>query len=186
MPRYMTAQRALGLLLAIFVLQACTCFGVPLESYSSRLAASGSEPPAGGSALLPPPPRLDCDQLRLTSPLEGLPNGVATFYWNSLAGVLGYRINLYADSGAFLAGFDAPGDATNLSADVSQSAIGGQFIIQVEFIGVGSQGNECRRMLTLLREAPNLSDPAQPPQPPAQPGMTPTPTCDENPYADYC
>lgn len=181
MLRHMTAQGALGLLVMIFVMQSCTCYGIPLEEYPPFMA-SGSQAPADSAALPPPPPGLDldCDQLRLTSPLDGLPNGVATFYWDPLAGAQAYRINLYADSGAFLAGFDAPGDATNLNADVSQNAIGGQFTLQVDFIAADSQGRECRQTLTLLREAPN------PAQPPAQPAITPTPTCEENPSADYC
>lgn len=189
MPASLKLHQALSLLFAVVILQACTCFGIPFDKYFP-IFSSGDQPPTATPTPIPAPlpassvllPRgMDCAELRLTSPLDGLPNGMAAFYWDALPGAESYRINLYSDSGGYLAGFSAAGDQTNLTADVSWNAIGGQYIIQLEFLAEDSAGNECRQTFTLFREAPVIPDvPVSEPQP------TATPTCRENPDAPYC
>ena len=185
----MKLHQALGLFIVILMLQACTCFGVPIDKYFPSLFAETTPPsqPHLQEGVNTSSPTLNCDALRLTSPLDGLPNGTATFYWDALPGATGYQINLFSDVGAFLAGFDATGDQTNLSADVSMGAIGGQYILGVEFIALGAQNQRCRQAYTLMREAPP-SQPVQPESGPPEPEpiISPTPTCEELPGADYC
>ena len=184
-------HRALGLFVVMFVVQACTCNGRTYEWYqcyylgggcdayldqldgvrnSSPQPTATSQPVTASS-----PAALNCDALRLTSPLDGLPNGTATFYWDALPGATGYQINLFSDGGVFLAGFDAVGDQTNLSADVSMGAVGGQYVLGVEFVALGAQNQACRQAYTLMREAPSQ---------PAPPAPRPTPIPEDEPEVD--
>src|SRR5690606_140607 len=125
----------------------------------------------------PPVTGLDCTNFRLTSPRDGLANGAVTFFWDSLEGATSYRINIYDEYGGHLAGFDAGADQTNLTADVSWNAIGGQFGFEVELIATDERGNTCQDAVSMQREAP----PA-----PAQPLPTATLTCQQDPFANYC
>lgn len=114
-------------------------------------------------------PVLNCDNLRLTSPLGGLPNGLATFYWDALENAMHYRINLYA-SGVQLASFDAVSGQTNLDADVSTTAVGGGQALQVELVAISANGEQCAQSTTIQREW------SAPPPPPAdQPLVQVTP-----------
>src|SRR5690606_6951484 len=79
------------------------------------------------TAAPPPPPTDVCAGLRLTAPLDGLPNGGATFYWDPVADPTAtYSITIFDEGGNVLTGFNA-GTATNVSGNVSQGAIGGAF-----------------------------------------------------------
>jgi hypothetical protein len=111
-------------------------------------------PPNNGTNNIVAPSGLNCNSLQLTSPLGGLPNGTATFYWNVLPGAVSYRINIYDHNGTFLASFDSQPSATNLSADVSWAAIGGQYELRVELVAFGG-GTSCRETVTIQREAPS-------------------------------
>lgn len=98
------------------------------------------------------PSSMNCNFLKLTSPLDGLPNGQATFYWDVLPNATNYRINIY-DGGNYLTGFDSAAAATSLIADVSQGAIGGSFAINVELIAYGPNGQTCKQVVSINREA---------------------------------
>lgn len=94
-----------------------------------------------------------CASFRLTSPLDGLNNGVNTFYWDPYQGATGYRIQIY-ESGALRASFDVNSSQTNLTADVSTGAIGqgSMFLIRAQaFVGPSVA---CSNDTMIIRGAP--------------------------------
>ncbi|MDX2161756.1 MAG: SdrD B-like domain-containing protein [bacterium] len=117
----------------------------------------------------PPVPVNVCGSFQLTSPLDGLPNGVATFYWNPAANAnLTYQVQIL--EGGVLATFDG-GTGTTTQGDVSQAAIGGGFTLTVRVVAFLNGAAVCTSEATMLRAAPDNS------APPAQPGATPTRRC---------
>jgi hypothetical protein len=81
---------------------------------------------------LPPPVINVCGGFRLTSPLDGLPNGVATFYWDpSISAGVTYEIRILNEARSLLAIVPA-GTNTNVAIDVSQGTIGGGFTLIVQ------------------------------------------------------
>lgn len=103
------------------------------------------------SAPLPP----DCTPFRLTSPTDGLPNGVATFYWDPLPDATGYMIDVLGEGAApvkFMT--DAPN--TNLQGDVSMNAIGGLYAFTVQASALIGGDVVCTHTITIMREAPNF------------------------------
>src|SRR5690606_14588970 len=83
---------------------------------STPIRAAVPTPPATSAA---PEAGPNCTSLRLTAPLDGLPDGVTTFYWDplSLPGVT-YTITVFDEGGAALASFGA-GSGTSVSGNVS-------------------------------------------------------------------
>jgi LysM domain len=65
---------------------------------------------------------VDCTPFQATSPLDGLPYGNATFFWNPAPGATSYRVNISGESGAF--SFAAPGSASSLTINVTNEGIG--------------------------------------------------------------
>ncbi len=123
----------------------------------------------------------------LTSPLEGLPNGVATFHWNPVPSATNYEIKLYNDQGALLTTLGSP--TTPLSADVSQNAIGGQYLITMEFIAYADGVVLCSEQYSAYREAPTAVPATNPPPtlaPTNESTIAPTsePTPEETPWID--
>ncbi|MFN8451000.1 MAG: SdrD B-like domain-containing protein [Anaerolineae bacterium] len=106
------------------------------------------------------PPVSACTGFRLTSPLDGLPNGVATFYWDPV-GVQGalYQIVVMNEGRGVLAVFTAQ-NATSLSVDVSQGAIGGGFQVIVQINAILNGQVACSDEHTILRAAPDISAPS--------------------------
>jgi hypothetical protein len=135
------------------VRQACEEQGLPLQSTPapSNIVAQQA----------PPQPRVDCSAFRLTSPLDGLPNGVATFYWDPLPGATGYSVGVYGEGGG--ATFGAGAGSTSTAGDVSQGAIGGGFSFTVQATAFMNGQAVCSHSVTLYREssggeAPNNSN----------------------------
>lgn len=130
------------------------------------------------------PTSLNCNLLYLTAPLAGLPNGTTTFYWDSLPNAVSYRINIYDHNDVLLRSFDSDGAATHLTADVSWSAIGGQYELRVELVAFGSNGGTCSSRVTIQREAPSggtTNTSSNPSTVAPAPVMSPTPMCFPNP-----
>ena len=100
-----------------------------------------------------------CIGFRLTSPLDGLPNGVATFYWDTInvTGVT-YRIVVMDEARNVLATFDA-GNSNTVSGDVSQHAIGGAFQMIVQAVAIVNGQVLCTDEHLILREAGGVSVP---------------------------
>jgi len=117
----------------------------------------------------------DCTGLRLTAPLDGLPNGGTTFYWDPLnLPNVTYAITVFDEGGNALVTFSA-GSATNISGDVSQAAIGGAFQLIVRVTAFVDGQSVCSDQRYLLRAAPeggsrdDSSDDDNEPRPTATP-----------------
>ena len=98
-----------------------------------------------------PQPRVDCSTFRLTAPLDGLPNGTATFYWDPLPGATAYSVGVYGEAGG--ATFGAGAGSTSTAGDVSQGAIGGGFSFTVQANAIIGDDVVCSHSVTLFREA---------------------------------
>jgi hypothetical protein len=116
-----------------------------------------------------PPPVFDCSVFRLTAPLDGLPNGMTTFYWDALPGATGYRVRV-AD--AFspttpLTSLSVAGDSTNVTLDLSSSLIGGSSSLVVTVEALNGETVACTDSRTLTRAwpAPPPPDNTQPAPP---------------------
>ena len=121
---------------------ACEAVGVP------TVATPG---PSNVAAPRPPQPRFDCSAFRLTSPLDGLPNGLATFYWDPFPGATGYSVGVYGEGGG--ATFGAGAGSTSATGDVSQGAIGGGFNFTVQANAIVDGEVMCSHSVNLYREA---------------------------------
>jgi hypothetical protein len=158
--------RAFGLIALVFILQACSCYGVDLNRY------------LGGTDNQAPTSSMNCSNIHLSSPRGGLPNGLVTVYWDVLEGATKYRVNLYS-GGVQIGTWEVFAPATNLQANVSEAAVGGSNPLELELIASDAYGYTCRDSVVQNREAA----PAQ-----AAPIVAPsaTPTCIEKPTASYC
>ncbi len=114
---------------------------------------------------LAPPVINICGGFRLTSPLDGLPNGVATFYWDpAISAGLTYEVRILDEARNPLALVPA-GSSTNVAIDVSQGTIGGGFTLIVQANALQNGQIVCTDEHAILRAA--LIAPPQP---------SPTPT----------
>ena len=161
--------RAFGFIGLVFILQACSCYGIDINRY---FGGTPNQPNVGNQTNVS---AMNCNTVRLTSPRSGLPNGLVTVYWDALAGAVNYRVNLYSGS-VRIGTWEAASPATNLQADVSQAAVGGSNPLELELLAYDAYGNYCRDFVLQNREA--AAPQAAPP--------TATPTCAENPSAPYC
>jgi hypothetical protein len=94
---------------------------------------------------------------------------VATFYWDPVnAQGISYRLTLMDEGRNVLTSVDA-GNVTNVSLDVSQGAIGGQFQIIVQLVALLNGRVVCSDERFILREAGSAP-------PPPLTGTTPQPT----------
>jgi hypothetical protein len=136
-----------------------------------------------------PDPNL-CSGFRLTSPLDGLPNGVATFYWDPVnAQGISYRIMVMDEGRNVLTSFEA-GSGTSISGDVSQGAIGGLFQLVVQVSALSNGRVVCTDERLILREAggaPAPPIPGVPTNPPTVPtSLPPAPTNTPCPAGRQC
>ena len=104
----------------------------------------------------------DCTNFKPTSPLDGLPFGPTTFYWDPAPGATGYQVNLYNDSGALVGSFQTDAANTSLLGDTSGLGEGFSFSWQVVAL-VDGQIACSSPAITMFREAPK---PANEPQEP--------------------
>jgi hypothetical protein len=132
--------------------RACEAAFLSGQEYVYSPAPAPSNPQQ--SQIVAPPSSMACDFLRLTAPLDGLPNGGTTFYWDPIPNATGYNISLF-DGGSYLAGYNAPAGSTNLGADVSQGAIGGGYSITIVLTATGPNGQTCTTGATVFRAAPD-------------------------------
>jgi hypothetical protein len=83
------------------------------------------------SRYVPPAPTFDCSVFRLTAPLEGLANGVNTFYWDALPSASGYALTVTDASGATLASLSTAAGTTNATVDLSSTTTGDGGVLTV-------------------------------------------------------
>ncbi|MFN8529288.1 MAG: hypothetical protein U0670_11805 [Anaerolineae bacterium] len=95
---------------------------------------------SGTQNIVAPQPQLpvDCSLMRLTAPLDGLPNGMTTFYWDPLPGPRSfvYRIRIFDENGTPLLSDSNSPDGHSLPSNVAQSAIGGGYTLRVVLQGI--------------------------------------------------
>lgn len=117
-----------------------------------------------------------CARFRLTSPLDGLPNGEATFYWDPVdAQDITYQITVLDEARRVLAFFTVE-NATSVEGDVSQRAIGGSFQLVVQISALRDGRVLCTDERVVLRAAPDPGAPSVQEQPNQPPPPTPRPT----------
>lgn len=103
----------------------------PNEQGSIPLTELGENTNAAEPTAMPPQP-MNCSLLRLTSPLDGLPDGEVIFYWDPIPGSHKYRIRVYdAATDALLYTLIDTTGLSSTRADVSQAAIGGGYQLRV-------------------------------------------------------
>jgi hypothetical protein len=111
-----------------------------------------------------PPSLVDCAVFRLTAPLDGLPNGMTTFYWDALPGATGYRLSV-ADAtspNTPLTSLSVAGDRTNLTLDLSSRLIGGSTSLIVTIEALNGETVACMDRRTLTRAWPAPPENTQP------------------------
>ncbi|MDX2162334.1 MAG: hypothetical protein SF162_13490 [bacterium] len=98
---------------------------------------------------------VNCDAFRLTSPLDGLPNGIATFYWDTLPGAP-YIFGTIMDENRSVLWSGSFGQANQASLDVSQGAIGGGYALIVRVEARNANNTPlCADEHLIVRAAPN-------------------------------
>lgn len=89
-----------------------------------------TRPPQPGQPTQPPaqptqPPAGDCSVFQPQSPLDGLANGITTFYWTLMPGADDYWVSIFNESGQNVRLASTGGVGTSISVDTSSTAIGG-------------------------------------------------------------
>jgi hypothetical protein len=150
------------------------------------LPSLGAPPPANNNN---PPPAVvvDCGPFRATSPLDGLPYGSGTFYWDAAPGADGYRVVVTGESGAAI--FSTDGGQTSLTADLSNGSIGYGFNFSWYVEALLNGAVVCSTPpAAMFREAPIPDAPPPPPTgdtPSNPPGLAPLslfPVCSIEPF----
>jgi hypothetical protein len=95
----------------------------------------------------------DCSTFRATSPLDGLPFGDTTFYWDPAPGATSYQVNVLNDSGAVVGSFTTDAPNSSLIGDTSNLGGGFSFAWQVTAL-VNGQAACSSTPITMFREAP--------------------------------
>lgn len=120
---------------------------IPCGVDTGRSSFPPSLPPLPPPVLVPgfpsPPASVDCSRFRATSPLDGLPVGQATFFWDPAPGAAAYRVNIYnldERGGALVGTFVTSGTNTNLTAPVTIDALGYGFSFAWEVLAIGPDG----------------------------------------------
>jgi hypothetical protein len=148
----------------------------------------------------PPPPvvppvnnppqviQVDCSGLQPTSPLDGLPFGATTFYWNGIANpaISNYRVNVYRD-GAVVSSFQTGAGSTNVSGDLSGIPLGGAYSWEVQALVNGVAVCTANANLSMQRAFPPVNNPPSPaatPEP--NPAVCGNEICEAGENAETC
>lgn len=137
------------------VMESVACQYDALDAYFDGV------PPTATPALAPVNASGICEPFALTSPLDGLPNGQATFYWDYVLNDnphYSYRVVVMDMSHTVLVTLNA-GHNYTVSGDVSQNAIGGDFAVWVRADALAGNQVVCSDEHYLIRAAPDNSQP---------------------------
>ncbi|MBI5666901.1 MAG: LysM peptidoglycan-binding domain-containing protein [Chloroflexi bacterium] len=138
-------------------------------------------PPAAPENITP----VDCSRFAATSPLDGLPYGTGTFYWNPAPGATAYRLNIFNEDdrpGAQVASVTVDRNTTSVTLDLSINSIGYGFRFSWEVLALLPDGTPaCASGRAIVPRAAPPTD--APPQPPAS-EPTPEPTPEETPFPE--
>jgi hypothetical protein len=88
-----------------------------------------TQPAQQGQPTQPPaqptqPPANDCSVFQPQSPLDGLANGLTTFYWTLVPGADDYWVSIFNENGQNVRLASTGGIGTSISIDTSAAAIG--------------------------------------------------------------
>lgn len=140
-------------------------------------APPGTVPPSntgGGGGGQSQVAGVDCSNFRPTSPLDGLPYGQTTFYWDAAPGATYYRVLIYDESGALVGTFNTSGPETTLIGD---TAFGSGFTYSWEVQAFSGEQLACTTSrVSMFRAAP-------PPPPDQQQSDVSVPLCT---ITSYC
>ena len=103
---------------------------------------------------------IDCTGFETTSPLDGLPDGRATFYWNQPASskdITNYQVIILDDTGRRLVAFETAGGFYNVNGDVSFNAIGGRSRFSWFAIALAHGVEACRSQVTTMNRVYNAN-----------------------------
>ncbi|MCI0348747.1 MAG: LysM peptidoglycan-binding domain-containing protein, partial [Acidobacteriales bacterium] len=130
---------------------------------------------------------VNCVPFLARSPLDGLPYGLTTFYWDLAPGASGFRVNIYnLDGGGnrLAASFETDGAATSLVAEITNETVGEGFSFawEVQALGVNGEAACTSVRTTMLRAA--RPDPQQQVQSTSCPPVRPT--CKINNICERC
>lgn len=100
----------------------------------------------------PPAPTYDCAVFRLTAPLDGLANGVNTFYWDALPDAQGYALTV-SDGSTTLASLSTGAGTTNATVDVSSTTAGDGGVLTVIVQALVGGNAVCTDTRTIPRAA---------------------------------
>jgi hypothetical protein len=127
-------------------------YGTPV--YATPTYAFGVTPTAQSNIVDAPVfDSVDCGGFRATSPLDGLVDGVNTFYWDSPRSVdkiAIYQVVVLDDRGARVATFSAAGQAQRISGDTSFNVIGGRSRFSWYVVALVNGNESCRTQVTTL------------------------------------
>ncbi len=84
-------------------------------------------PPVSPGQPVVPVGGVDCSTFRPTSPLDGLPYGTASFFWDPAPGATNYRVTIYNNETGAALSYNTAGTETRLSAPVNDSRLGSGF-----------------------------------------------------------
>ncbi len=95
-----------------------------------------------------------CGSFQATSPFDGYHNGATTFYWDPAPSqVTGYRVEIYNANGQLVASFEADGNSTSLTGDMSTGHIGSGLTFSWRVIAlVNGQAGCTSQRITTMRE----------------------------------
>lgn len=127
-----------------------------IQAFLASLSQGNSA--GGGKANGPASGKADCRPFRPTSPLDGLPFGATTFYWDGAPGATSYRVNLYDEGGNLKGSVDSNGAATNVVGDTGGLGNGFSFSWEVQAFVNGQLACTSGRV-TMLRETPLVPQP---------------------------
>jgi hypothetical protein len=118
--------------------------------------------------------QVNCSAFRPTSPLNGLPYGPTTFYWDAAPGATSYQVNVFNEGGGQVASFETGGGSTNLTGDLSN--VGGGFTFAWQVLALFNGQVACSSApITMFREAVPTQIP--PPVATAEPTAVGTEEC---------
>jgi len=116
--------------------------------------------PTPSLVTIPGPGTIDCTGFQTTSPLDGLPDGQVTFYWNqpvSGKDISNYQVIVLDDRGSRLVSFETAGGFYNVSGNVSFNAIGGRSRFSWFAIALAHGVEACRSQVTTVNRAYNAN-----------------------------
>jgi hypothetical protein len=129
-----------------------------LEEIQTLLNALLRNTATTGGTIGPASGQADCSRFKPTSPLDGLPFGSTTFYWDPAPGATTYQVNLYNDSGALVGSFQT--DAANTSLVGDTSRLGGGFSFAWQIVALVDGQVACTSLpITMFRETPKPAEP---------------------------